>query len=216
MVLANTSGDATAVGEVTVYASGEGAPAEPVIQPVEVAAGSIVRVRLGDVATAPFAAALVETSGGRLVVEQEVVGPTGRDVGRCATRPSSSWYFPYGQTTADATLQIALFNPFPGNAVVDITFVDDEDGFRSPVAFGGVLVPAQKLVVVDIGPVVTRRARVSTRIEARAGRIVAQRLQTVTGADGTVALDIGLGSPGRPGVVLRRWSRRCSGLSSDS
>lgn len=196
LVLANTSAETKATGQVTVYASGEGAPPNPASVLVDMAPGSIMRVRLGDVVTAPYAAALVETTGGRLTVEQEVVGPSGRDVGRCGTRPSSTWYFPYGQTTAEATLQIALFNPFPGNAVVDITFVDDEDGFRAPVAFGGVLVPAQKLVVVDIAPVVTRRARVSTRIEARSGRIVAQRLQTVPGADGSVAVDIGLGAPG--------------------
>jgi hypothetical protein len=195
VVVANL-GSEPATGSVTVTTTtpGEPAPLEPSRLDLVVAPGARQTVRLGDVATAQYAAALVETRGGRVVVDQEVTGPTGRDLTRCTTRPSESWYFPYGQTTTDATLKIALFNPFPGDAVIDITF-DTEEGYRNPVAFDGILVQAGRLVVVDIDPVVTRRERVSTRVEARSGRLVAQRVQTVPGADGTVAVDAGLGAP---------------------
>ena len=49
--------------------------------------------------------------------------------------------------------------------------------------------------MVDVEAVVTRRQRVSTRVEARSGRLIADRLQTLTAADGQVAVDVTSGAP---------------------
>jgi hypothetical protein len=162
--------------------------------PFDLPAGGRRALRVGDLVAADHAAALVEMRGGPVFVEHEVRGPSGHDLSRCASRPSASWYFPWGQTTLGSSLRLALFNPFPGDAVVDITF-DTEDGYRSPENLQALLVPARRLVVVDVESLVTRRQRVSTRIEARAGRIVADRVQTLTAADGQVAVDVSGGAP---------------------
>jgi hypothetical protein len=191
VVVVTNLGQAPVVGRLQAFpVNAEPAPPTALDVPV----GGRVSLRLGDVVASDFAAALVEARGGPVLVEHEVRGPTGHDLARCASRPSSSWYFPWGQTTLGSTLRLALFNPFPGDAVVDVTF-DTEDGYRSPENLQGLLIPARRLVVVDVGAVVTRRQRVSTRIEARSGRLVADRLQTLTAADGQVAVDVTSGAP---------------------
>ena len=127
----------------------------------EVPAGGRRALRVGDLVVADHAAALVEMRGGPVFVEHEVRGPTGHDLSRCASRPSSSWYFPWGQTTLGSTLRLALFNPFPGDAVVDVTF-DTEDGYRRPEAY-------QAMLVRSPGLNTTRRSTVpwSTRPSAK-------------------------------------------------
>ena len=142
-------------------------PAKPelpsAIVPFAVGPRGRVAVRLQDAVPSNYAAALVEAQGGSVSVSLEVRGgSSGHDVAPCASRASSNWYFPWGQTIVGSTLRLSLFNPFPGDAVVDVTF-ETEDGFRSPESFQGVLVPAHRLVVLDVDAVVTRRQQVATR-----------------------------------------------------
>lgn len=162
--------------------------------PVEVGPGASTSVRLGDLVVADHAAAQVELESGPAVVYHEVVGPSSRDVARCSTRASATWYLPWGQTTLGSTLRIALFNPFPGDAVVDVTF-DTEDGFRRPEPYQAMLVRSRQLVVLNVEEVVTRRQRVSTQVVARSGRVVVDRVQTVTSGE-TVVAEVGSGAPG--------------------
>lgn len=192
--IANES-DEAAQGTVEVFpspvAAGTAAPA-PV--PISIAPNGRIAFRLADVAVSDYSAALVETQGGSVVVQQEIRSDAGsHDIAPCASRASSTWYFPWGQTIVGSTMRLSLFNPFPGDAVVDVTF-ETEDGFRSPESFQGVLVPARRLVVLDVDSVVTRRQQVATQVVARTGRLVAANLQTVTAGDGTVDVDVAPGA----------------------
>lgn len=150
-------------------------------------------IRLGDLLVAPWVAALVSIDGAGVVTHQ-VGGGAGGDIGRCASLASSEWYFPWGQTALGSTLQLALFNPFPGDAVVDLSFATDE-GYRTPEDFESLLVPARSLAILDIGAVVTRRQHVSTAVKARKGQVVAEMVQTTIGTSGEPSLDMTLGAP---------------------
>ena len=158
-----------------------------------------VEVRLADEVDADYAAALVELAGGAVSVEQRVDGPHGADVSPCTTQAADSWYFADGRTTADAMETLAFFNPFPDPAVVDVTFRTEED-LRTPVEFEAYAVPAQSLVVEDIGTLVTRREHVSVSVEARSGRLVVSRLLDIDGSEGPRGLDIAAGAP-RPATT---------------
>ena len=186
-----------ATGSMRVFVEG-GATAEV---PISVKAHDQVRVALADVVDGDWASALVEVDAGGVVVTHEVTGPGGWDTDRCSSQASPTWYLPWGQTAPQeqATMRLALFNPFPVEAVVDITF-DTDDGFRAPEAVQGFLVPARRLVTVDVTEVVPVRHRVSTSIVARSGRLVVDRIQALTGADGTLTLDVTPAAPSPAGA----------------
>ena len=139
-------------------------------------------LRLGDVQASPFAAALVEVNGGNVAVERRTAGPSGLSASPCTSTPSSSWYLPSGTTTKDARELLALFNPFPDSATVDLSFITS-DGFRAPPPFQGLGVPAGHLVVLDVGTAAGRHEQVSTEVLARSGRLVVDRLQSFDGTD---------------------------------
>jgi len=171
----------------------------PVAVDLTVPARDRVEVRLADEVDAEYAAALVELAGGAVSVEQRVDGPHGADVSPCTTQAADSWYFADGRTTVDAVETLAFFNPFPDPAVVDVTFRTEED-LRTPVEFEAYAVPAQSLVVEDIGTLVTRREHVSVSAEARSGRLVVSRLLDIDGSEGPRGLDIAAGAP-RPATT---------------
>ncbi len=184
--------DAQVAGVLQIFVEGK----DVVRVPVAVGPHDQVQTALSSVAKGEWAAALVELDHGGVVVTHEVRGVGGWDSDRCSSRASTRWYFPWGQTSPQdgSSLRLALFNPFPAEAVVDITF-DTDDGFRAPEALQGFLVPARRLVTVDVTGTVPVRQRISTTITARSGRLVVDRLQTLTGTDGTVTLDVTPGAP---------------------
>ncbi len=181
--------------DATTTTTTEAEPLTPLPVTVDVTVGpyDTTELRLGDVVTAPHAAALVELPGGAVAVEQRVDGPDGADASPCATQASETWYFASGRTTADATETLAFFNPFPDPAVIDVTF-RTEDDLRTPVEFEGYAVPGQTLVVEDIGRLVTRRDHVSVSVVARSGRLVVNRLLALDGSAGTRGLDVATGA----------------------
>ena len=199
-------GDSPVTGTLTVFAGGlsghpEATNAEPVAQPIDVPPRGRVAVRLADVLESQFAAALVELGGGEVVVEHVVRGEDDVDAAPCATAPSATWYVASGTTTRDASERLALFNPFPDDAVVDITFAT-ADGVREPDEFRGFVVPARRVVVVDVGSAVQRHPQVALTVQARSGRLVVDRIQRFDGSAGVEGLGL---TPGAP-AVAPLWS----------
>ncbi|HEY6532613.1 MAG TPA: DUF5719 family protein, partial [Acidimicrobiales bacterium] len=141
-------------------------------------------VTLSDTVTAPWASALVEASGGEVSVAHQLQGPNGRSISDCASAPSSSWYFPGGTTAVGADMWLALFNPFPGDATVDVSFATDE-GARTPQDYQGIVVPSRRVVVrkVSEGGVVSLKENVSTTVSVRSGRIIAEMVQSESGRE---------------------------------
>lgn len=159
-------------------------PSEGEMAATDVAVGAFGRadVRLSDIVQAPWASALVEADHGDVAVQHEVVGPLGRSLGACASSPSSQWFFPSATTRPGARLVLTLFNPFPSEAVVDIGFETD-DGARTPQPYQGLVVPAEKVVALEVSDVVTLRNELATTVGVRSGRIVAEVLQLSEGTE---------------------------------
>ncbi len=152
-------------------------------------------VRASDIGKAAWASILVEASGGEVTVSHQLSGPAGRSVSACASAPADSWFFPSGTTRAGTTHRMALFNPFPGDATVDMVF-DTEDGTRTPQQLQGIVVPGGRMLMVNVGAVVTLRERVATSVKVRSGRVIAEQLQTSEGRNGTEqGLTAVLGAP---------------------
>lgn len=141
----------------------------------------------------PYVATHVRLDGGGAFVEHTASGPTGEAHGACGSSASTRWYMPEGATTRAATLIYALFNPFPDDAIVDMTFSTDE-GRAAPNEFQGLVVPANGLLPIDVGSHVRRRAHVSGELRVRRGRIVAEQMQIHNG-EGRKGLGLSLGSP---------------------
>lgn len=181
--------DRPASGTVTVVpVEGEARTA-----PVAVGPRSAASIALRDIASAPFAAALLDLDNGQAVAELVVHGPADSDATPCSSRASDRWFFADGVTAKDASLVLSLFNPFPEDAIVDLTFSTDQ-GRAAPAAFRPIVVPARTLVVREIGEHVRRRNAISTAVSVRTGRVVAAQTQTRTAA-GKAGMSVGLGSP---------------------
>ena len=190
VVVANLS-DVGVTGLLTVVPS-EG---EPATRPLDVPPHGRIEVAPSSVVVAPWASAIVELDGGSAAVEHTVQGAGGTSVAPCASQPSPTWYFPAGTTRAGTTMLLNLFNPFPGEASVDLTF-ETEDGTRTPQQFQGLVVPGGKVVAVDVGAVVTLRDQIATTVGARNGRIIAEQVLISDGTDGSPeGLTTVLGAP---------------------
>ncbi len=188
VVLANTR-SRPANGTLTVMTS-DGASRTA---PVSVGGLSVTSVSLAQVAPGPFAAAVVELDAGQVAAELSTSGPRNDDVTPCASAASQRWYFADGSTARDAALSLSLFNPFPDDAIADLSFSTDQ-GRAAPSDFEGIVVPARSLVVKNIGDHVRRREAVSTAVAVRRGRLVAAQTQTRT-VPNRAGLSVVLGSP---------------------
>lgn len=159
-----------------------------------------VRVLLRSILSARFVAALVEVRGGEVSVDREVSGRQGYDAGPCASSSADHWYFAAGSTVRGAEEYLALFNPFPDDTSVDLTFVT-EQGERSPRRLQAVPVPGRSLRIVHLNAErVNRHPLLAAQVIARSGRLVVDRLQLFSGIGAPV------GSPaagGRPAVAPR-------------
>ena len=197
VVVANT-GRRALRGSITVVPD-SGAPRSV---PLQVSAYGRAGVRLADVVTADNASALVELDGGQVVAELVTQGPLGDSATPCASSASDTWYFAEGSTTRDASEVLMLFNPFPEDALADLSF-STETGRAVPQALAGLVVKGRGMVAVPVGEHVRRRAAVSTIVRSRVGRLVVARLQ---GFDGTgdvprSGVSLALGAP----VPRRAW-----------
>ena len=140
-----------------------------------------MRVLLRSILTAPFVAALVEVRGGGVSVDREVTGPNGYDAGPCASSSSDHWYFAAGNTLRGANEYLALFNPYPDDASVDMTFMT-EQGPRAPRRLQAFPVPGRSLRVVHLNTArVNRHSPLAAQVVARSGRLVVDRLQVFDG-----------------------------------
>lgn len=189
-VVVSNGSDKALRGTITAYPS-EG---DSVAETISLEPYSVRSVLLDEIVEAPHVAALIEVHGGEVSVQHEVRGSTGRAVGACAVAPATSWYFPAGTTRAGAGMVLSVFNPFPSDAVLDISFETD-DGSRTPQAFQGLVVPGGRVVAINVSDVVTLREEVATTIEARSGRVVVNQIQEMDGTDGTArGLTVTLGA----------------------
>jgi len=150
---------------------------------------------------------VVEVFGGGSIVEHAIEGESDLAVGPCARQAGRDWYFAAGTTERGAEDNAALFNPFPDDAIVDLTFATDA-GFIAPADLQGLVVPRRSRLTVPVGNFVRRQAQVALHAHVRTGRIVAEQSLTFTAENETrrgLTLSLGAPSPASswslPGVV---------------
>lgn len=198
VVIAN-SGLGRATGIVTLIPS-SGPPAKVA---VSVPGDSRQSVNEDVPGGADWIGAIVDMDAGAVSVEQEINGPGGFAITPCATSGSAHWYFAQGQTLVNAGAEISLLNPYPADAVVDLSFTTDQ-GVEYPVGFEGVVVPPGGLVSLNLGDHLRRRQQIATTVTARTGRVVAWKTTWVdppaSGAAivGTPAAQSPLADPAAP------------------
>ena len=152
--------------------------AAAVTTPLHVAARGQAVVVPRDLAPAAFTGVLIEVYGTNAVVAQTTVTKAGWSSSPCSTTASGSWYVAEGTTTIDSTYQLLVLNPFPDDAIVDVSFAAD-DGFRGPTPLQGWVVKARSLRVIDVAATIQRDQLVSASVVARNGRVVVGRFQTL-------------------------------------
>ena len=187
---------------------------DPVVRAIDVPARSRASVTLSDLVVAPFASALVETDGGSVAVEHQVQGPTGRSIAPCASSASANWYFPAGTTRLGTRHIYSVFNPFPQQAVVDFSFMVEEEGGRQATResekLQGIVIPPGRVVAVDITDIITVRNQVATTVTTRSGlgRVVVDQLQVSDGrSEWPENLALTLGAPAPAATWLFADSR---------
>ena len=167
---------------------------------VDVPGSSRIAVRAQDVLAAPFVSAIVDLDGGQAVAETVANGPLGPSVSPCASSAAGLWYFAEGVTTRDATEIITVLNPFPEDAIIDMSFNTD-DGRVAPEPLAGMVVKGRGMTAVNVGDFAHRRQVVAATIVARIGRVVTGRLQSFDGTAGRKGITMALGAPG----TGQRW-----------
>ncbi len=140
-----------------------------------------------------YLSAMVELTGGGGLVEQRVTNPAGNAVSACSNAAGGQWSFADGTTSAGSLEQLALTNPFPDTAIVDVTLLTTS-GTRRPAALRGLPIPGRSVVSVPIDQIAQNEANVSITVAASRGRVVAARAQTYQGG-GRSGFSLSLGAP---------------------
>jgi hypothetical protein len=115
-------------------------------------------------------------------------------VAPCASSASDRWYLANGSTARGASQVLVLFNPFPGDAVVDIALATDQ-GRDEPETLQGLPVPAGSTTRIALEDFVRRREVTATTVTARTGRLVVDRLQSFDASVGRGGLSLALAAP---------------------
>jgi hypothetical protein len=175
----------------------------PVSRTYKLEPRALQRVHVADLVASAEPGIVVEVAGGQAVVSHEIKANGDVATEPCARTASTEWYFAAGTTLRGAQEYIVLFNPFGDDAVVDVTFVTDS-GVQQPDGAQAVDVPRRSRVSLAVHDLVPRQRDVAAEVQARSGRVVAERSQLFDGtasegeiARKGVALSLGAQAPER-------------------
>ena len=152
-------------------------------------------IRIADLVASPEPGVVVESRGAPIAVTHTVAGSGDLGAAPCARGSRAEWWFAGGTTVLGAQDWITLFNPYPGDAVVDLEFLTDQ-GVEAPGDVQGLVVPATSRLSVAVHDSVRRRAVVATHVATRRGRVVADQVQILDGRDGRRGIALAPGAPG--------------------
>jgi len=198
-VIVTNVGDQDAVANLDIRTSEGPGPS----QRLEIEAGTSEIVPLANLGTFDAAGVAVEFIGGDGVVSHRLTTAAGVTEGPCASEASSSWFFAGGATTRDTRHYVALLNPFANDVVFTATF-QTPTRTRQPSELEARTVPAQSVLLIEVGEFVAREPMVATTIETVAGgQLVVERLLVVDGALGPfgAAVETGVASPAQSWVM---------------
>ena len=154
---------------------------------------------------------VVEVVGGAAVVEHELRRSSQSTIGPCARQAAPDWYFAAGDTGLGAEDWLALFNPFPDDAIVDLTFLTAA-GVQAPGQAQAVVVPRHSRLSFPVSTIVRDQANLAVHVHARTGRVVAEQSLYFDGTNGPAGLTTALGATSPSvGVAVPDRRRRVRG-----
>lgn len=189
-VLVRNSGEATSANASFVSVDGRRENTT-----FEVPANSQAVVRPADAFDADLVSTSINSSSTDLTVSHRYDSDEAPLID-CQRRASTELTFVDNQTLGTSPMNLVLFNPFPDDAVVNVTF-DTELGPTDPDTFDGVVVPPRSVVVLDVAAELRRREWVTSHVTVRRGRVAAESLQGQSNVEGL--------SLAAPMTALREW-----------
>jgi Family of unknown function (DUF5719) len=160
-------------------------------QPDPVARYNVLDLLPGVVSTdLPSLAATVEVDQPAVTVSATLpgLGSASRQTSvACSSVVSTQWWLGDGTTVLGSDTSIALYNPFPETALVDLDFVT-ERGAARPTALQGLAIAPGSLRIIDLAEHVRRRETIATHAVARAGRVVLAERTTVSRTGAAVSI----------------------------
>lgn len=162
-------------GQVTVVSTTGPVRTETVTVPPR----SSLSVGESALVSGPYVAATALLYGGQVAAWQVLSGSAGAATVACSPTSARQWYEASGSTTGNNEVELALYNPLAADAVADLSF-STTHGPAQPGDFQGIVVPARRLVVVDVAQHVQQQSAVATTVTARFGELVVDQLSTST------------------------------------
>ena len=113
----------------------------------------------------------------------------------CAQKASRDWYLPFGSSAQGSNELLYLYNPFPDEAVVRVTFYD-ENGPISKARLADVAVPAGETTTVRVNKFILQQETLAAQVTAVRGRVVTWKT-IFSGGDQAkgAALSVGAAEP---------------------
>lgn len=105
--------------------------------------------------------------------------------GPCPAGPQTSWVVPGVATAGGASATLHIANPTEGSASLSVTFTTP-DGPVAPTRLANLAVAPHGQITVDLNQFVPEEPDLGVIVETRAGRVVAEVLQTLEAAVGGV------------------------------
>nr|MBA2726358.1 hypothetical protein [Actinomycetota bacterium] len=96
----------------------------------------------------------------------------------CATDASDEWFFPAGSSAIGFEEKLVLYNPFPDEAVVRVTFFT-EGGEINKAGLADIAVPSKDTTSISINKFILQRRALGMRIAALRGRVSAWKSVSV-------------------------------------
>lgn len=117
----------------------------------------------------------------------------GEAAARCSDRASSQWYFAAGASTLGVDERLLIYNPFPDEAVVKVTFMTPQ-GEDAKGNLAKVPVSAKSFTVIRVNNFIRLVRSLGVRIDAKRGRVVAWRMMYDNPDDGPSGTQLSLGA----------------------
>ena len=156
----------------------------------------VVDVSEVEVEPGELMSAVVEIAGGGVAVTRRLTSSTGVDQARCASSVSAQWEIPLGDTQADARSLVAIHNPLPRYAVVDVSLASDvEPGAFNVPELQGLVIPGRSTKVIDVADFARRRTVASATVFVRTGRTAVDHITVYDGSVGRTGFSAELAIP---------------------
>ena len=118
---------------------------------------------------------------------------TGEAAARCSDRASAHWYFAAGASTLGVDERLLIYNPFPDEAVVKVTFMTPL-GEQAKGNLAKVPVSAKSFTVIRVNNFIRLERSLGVRIDAKRGRVVAWRFMYDNPDEGPSGAQLSLGA----------------------